>query len=42
MEKYAQNHHQNCEPKISAHNQTQIEKQKEEEWEWEWKWKWEE
>ena len=42
MKKYAQHHHQNCEPKITAHNQTQIEKQKEEEWEWEWEWKWEE
>ena len=35
MEKSSQNHHQNCEPKIIGHNQTQIEKEKEEEWEWE-------
>ena len=35
MEKSAQNHHQNCKPKITGHNQTQIEKEKEEEWEWE-------
>ena len=35
VEKSAQNHHQNCKPKITGHNQTQIEKEKEEEWEWE-------
>ena len=35
VEKSAQNHHQNCVPKITSHNQTQIEKEKEEEWEWE-------
>ena len=36
VEKSAQNHHQNCKPKITGHNQTQIEKEKEEEREWEW------
>ena len=31
VEKSTQNHHQNCKPKITSHNQTQIEKEKEEE-----------
>ena len=35
VEKSAQNHHQNYKPKITGHNQTQIEKGKEKEWEWE-------
>ena len=35
VEKSVQNHHKNCKPKITCHNQTQIEKEKEEEWEWE-------
>ena len=35
MEKSAQNHYQNCKPKITGRNQTQIEKEKEDEWEWE-------
>ena len=42
VEKSAQNHHQNCKPKITGHNQTQIEKEKEKEEEWEWEWEWEE
>ena len=31
VEKSTQNHHQNCKPKITSHNQTQIEKEEEEE-----------
>ena len=31
VEKSTQNHHQNCKPKITSHNQTQIEKEKEDE-----------
>ena len=31
VEKSTQNHHQNCKPKITSHNQTRIEKEKEEE-----------
>ena len=31
MEKFTQNHHPNCKPKITAHNQTQIAKEEEEE-----------
>ena len=30
VEKSTQNYHQNCKPKITSHNQTQIEKEKEE------------
>ena len=31
MEKFTQNHHPNCKPKITAYNQTQIAKEEEEE-----------
>ena len=31
VEKSTQNHQQNCKPKITSHNQTQIEKEEEEE-----------
>ena len=30
MEKFTQNHHPNCKPKITAYNQTQIAKEEEE------------